>query len=282
MRIGKFEKELKVPVIQNQHRDVLIGMDILKKDPQDSKNTGYDIILTRGFMIGNGEKIPLKEASEIIVNEIIITKKGSRTYEVNEITSEQMHNLLKDFYDGKLKKDPFVKTEDYKQLTNNEKRQWLNEELEQHKQWILRVYQRKHTRPISEVFIQKLWELRRRAMNYHKGKDGSLKPIKIDFYQWIRSIFDKPLYERTGEYPWENKPLPETPKIREQPKESIIQKQVPLKSDYSLSELNYPMERYPIYIGPTESELEQISRSQNRLRSRSRNRSPRRKSRSRS
>src|SRR5437763_13494766 len=77
-------------------------------------------------------------------------------------------------------------------------------------------------------------------MNYHKGKDGSLKPIKIDFYQWIRSIFDKPLYERTGEYPWENKPLPETPKIREQLKESIIQKQVPLKSDYSLSELNYP------------------------------------------
>ena len=201
MRIGKFKKKLKVPVIQNQHRDVLIGMDILKKDPQDSKNTGYDIILTRGFMIGNGEKIPLKEASEIIVNEIIITKKGSRTYEVNEITSEQMHNLLKDFYDGKLKKDPFVKTEDYKQLTNNEKRQWLNEELEQHKQWILRAYQRKHTRPISEVFIQKLWELRRRAMNYHKGKDRSLKTIKIDFYQWIRSIFDKPLYERTGEYP---------------------------------------------------------------------------------
>src|ERR1044071_17903 len=124
-------------------------------------------------------------------------------------------------------------------------------------------------------------------MNYHKGKDGSLKPIKIDFYQWIRSIFDKPLYERTGEYPWENKPLPETPKIREQPKESIIQKQVPLKSDYSLSELNYLMERYPTYIGPTESELEQISRSQNRSprrksRSRSQNRSPRRKSRSRS
>src|SRR2546421_2302726 len=47
------------------------------------------------------------------------------------------------------------------------------------------------------------------------------------------------------------------------------------------------MERYPTYIGPTESELEQISRSQNRLprrksRSRSRNRSPRRRSRSRS
>jgi len=264
MRIGKFEKELKVPVIQNQHRDVLIGMDILKKDPQDSKNTGYDIILTRGFMIGNGEKIPLKEASEIIVNEIIITKKGSRTYEVNEITSEQMHNLLKDFYDGKLKKDPFVRTEDYKQLTNNEKRQWLNEELEQHKQWILRAYQRKNTRPISEVFIQKLWELRRRAMNYHKGKDGSLKPIKIDFYQWIRSIFDKSLYERTGEYPWENKPLPETPIIQEQPKKSTIQEQVPLRFNYSLSELNYPMERYPTYIGPTESELEQISRSQNR------------------
>src|SRR5947207_12438872 len=97
----------------------------------------------------------------------------------------------------------------------------------------------------------------------------------------------KTIYERTREYPWENKPLPETPKIREQPKESIIQKQVPLKPDYSLSELNYPMERYPTYIGPTESELEQISRSQNRSprrksRSRSRNKSPRRKSRSRS
>src|SRR5204862_3149208 len=82
----------------------------------------------------------------------------------------------------------------------------------------------------------------------------------------------------------ENKPLPE---IREQPKESIIQKQVPLKSDYSLSELNYPMKRYPTYIGPTESELEQISRSQNRSprpksRSRSRNRLPRKKSRSKS
>ena len=51
------------------------------------------------------------------------------------------------------------------------------------------------------------------------------------------------------------------------------------------------MERYPTYIGPTESELEQISKSQNRSprrksrsrsRSRSRNRSPQRKSRSRS
>ena len=101
-------------------------------------------------------------------------------------------------------------------------------------------------------------------MNYHKGKDGSLKPIKIDFYQWIRSIFDKSLYERTGEYPQENKPLPETPIIQEQPKKSTIQEQVPLRSDYSLSELNYPKERYPTYIGPTESELEQISRSQNR------------------
>ena len=129
------------------------------------------------------------------------------------------------------------------------------------------------------MFIQKLWKLRRKALNYHKGKDGSLKLIKIDFYQWIRSIFDKSLYERTGEYPWENKPLPKTPIIQEQPKESIIQKQVPLRSDYLLSELNYPMERYPTYIGPTESELEQISRSQNRSprrksRSRSRNRSP--------
>ena len=134
-------------------------------------------------MIGNGERIPLREASEIIVNEIIITRKGSKIYEINEITGEQMHNLLRDFYDGKLKKDPFVRTDDYKQLTDKEKRQWLNEELEQHKQWILRAYQRPHSRPISEVFIQQLWELRRRAMNYHKGKDGSLRPIKIDFYQ---------------------------------------------------------------------------------------------------
>ena len=120
-------------------------------------------------------------------------------------------------------------------------------------------------------------------MNYHKGKDGSLKPIKTDFYQQIRSIFDKSLYERTGEYPWENKPLPETPIIQEQPKESTIQKQVPLRSDYLLSELNYLMERYPTYIGPTELELEQISRSQNKSprrksRSRSQNRSPRKKS----
>src|SRR3989337_2105465 len=154
MRIGSFDKELEVPVIQNQHRDVLVGMDILKKDPKDSKNTGYDIILSRGFMVGNGERIPLKEASEIIVNEIIITRKGSKTYEINEITGEQMHNLLRDFYDGKLKKDPFVRTDDYKQLTEKEKRQWLNEELEQHKQWILRAYQRPHSKPISEVFIQ--------------------------------------------------------------------------------------------------------------------------------
>ena len=121
MRIGKFEKDLQVPVIQNQHRDVLIEMDILKKDPQDTKNTGYDIILTKGFMVGNGERIPLKEASEIIVNEIIITQKGSKIYEINEITGEQMHNLLRDFYDGKLKKDPFIRTEDYKYLDNKEK-----------------------------------------------------------------------------------------------------------------------------------------------------------------
>src|SRR3990170_682437 len=170
-------------------------------------------------MVGNGERIPLKEASEIIVNEIIITQKGSKIYEINEITGEQMHNLLKDFYDGKLKKDPFIRTEDYKQLNDKEKRQWLNEELEQHKQWIFRAYQRPHSRPISEVFIQQLWELKRRAMNYHKRKDGSLRPIKIDFYQWIRSIFNKPLYERTGKHPWENKPLPKTLKLQEQPKE---------------------------------------------------------------
>jgi hypothetical protein len=44
-----------------------------------------------------------------------------------------MHNLLKDFYDEKYKKDPFVRSKDYRQLTNNEKRQLLNEELEQHK-----------------------------------------------------------------------------------------------------------------------------------------------------
>ena len=291
MRIGKFEKDLQVPVIQNQHRDVLIGMDILKKDPQDTKNTGYDIILTKGFMVGNGERIPLKDASEMIVNEIIITQKGSKAYEINEITSEQMHNLLRDCYDGKLKKDPFIRTEDYKHLNNREKRQWLNEELEQHKQWILRVYQRPHSRPISEVFIQQLWELRKKAMNLHKGTHGSLKSIKIDFYQWIRSIFNKPLYERTGKYPWENKTLPEIPKLQEQPKELIIQKQGQSEFNYPiytrLSELNYPMERYPTYIGPTESELEKMSRSrtrssQRKSRSRSRTRSPRRKSRSRS
>src|ERR1041384_3666028 len=103
--------------------------------------------------------------------------------------------------------------------------------------------------------------IKKKAMNYQEGRDES---IKADFYQWIRSIFNKSLYERTGEYPWENKPLPEAPKIQEQPKEPTIQERIPF--NYSLSELNYPMERYPTYIGPTESELEQMSRSRSQNR----------------
>ena len=115
------------------------------------------------------------------------------------------------------------------------------------------------------MFIQQLWELRRRAMNLHKRKDRSLKPIKLDFYQWIRLIFNKSLYERMGKHPWENKPLPEIPKSQEQSEKLITQEQRQLKFNYpiytGLSELNYPMERYPTYIGPIESELEKISRS---------------------
>ena len=52
-----------------------------------------------------------------------------------------------------------------------------------------------------KFIYQTIMEIKKKAMNYQKGKDGSLKPIKTDFYQWIRSIFDKSLYERTCKYP---------------------------------------------------------------------------------
>jgi hypothetical protein len=81
--------------------------------------------------------------------------------------------------------------------------------LLKHKQWILRAYERPHTNPISEVFIQKLWEYRKQAdLQYSKN----LSTTKGDFYAGIREIFNQPLQTRTGKFPWEDKKLPELPK----------------------------------------------------------------------
>ena len=40
-----------------------------------------------------------------------------------------MHTLLRNYYDGEILKDMFIRTEDYKQLQQKEKRQWLDDKL---------------------------------------------------------------------------------------------------------------------------------------------------------
>ena len=79
-------------------------------------------------------------------------------------------------------------------------------------------YQRENNSLISQEFIQELWEKRRKALRIEKGKmqryelpDGTSTSEKLEFYKWIRQIFDAPLQIRTGRFPWENKELPSIP-----------------------------------------------------------------------
>src|ERR1051325_2606207 len=143
---------------------------------------------------------------------------------ISNITKEQMHTLLDDYYNGELKRDPFVRTDDYKQLSNKEKREWLDDELNRYQQWLKRAYERPHARPISELFIEKLWQTRRKAMKTRKESmqgyqlpDGSTITERENFTGWIRQIFNAPLQTRTGKYPWENKALPDLPKKEQEP-----------------------------------------------------------------
>jgi len=138
-----------------------------------------------------------------------------------------MHTLLQDYYDGELKRDAFVRTDDYKQLSNKEKKEWLDDELNSYQQWLQRAYKRQRENPVSEVFIEKLWQTKKKAMKTRREPiqgyqlpDGSTITEKENFTGWIRQIFDAPLQIRTGKYPWENKALPDLPK---QERESIHQ-----------------------------------------------------------
>src|SRR2546429_2804573 len=141
-----------------------------------------------------------------------------------------MHTLLRNYYDGEILRDTFIRTEDYKQLQQKEKRQWLNDKLNLYQQWLQRAYKRPHTKPISEAFIEKLWETKRKAMKAN-GKprlgyqlpDGSTITEKENFVNWIRQIFNAPLHIRTKEFPWENKALPDIPVEVQEPVHQIIQ-----------------------------------------------------------
>src|SRR5256885_15405125 len=75
-----------------------------------------------------------------------------------------MHTLLQDYYDGELKRDAFVRTDDYKQLSNKEKKEWLDDELNSYQQWLQRAYKKQCENPVSEVFIEKLWQTKKKAM----------------------------------------------------------------------------------------------------------------------
>ena len=57
--ISKYTRIMIIPVIKNQYREMLIGLDILKGEPD--KHNGYVIDLMNGIMSGNNKRIILKE-----------------------------------------------------------------------------------------------------------------------------------------------------------------------------------------------------------------------------
>ena len=147
---------------------------------------------------------------------------------INNITTEQMHTLLQDYYEGDLKKLPFIRSIAYSKMNNREKREWLNRQLDNYKNQLLSKYHRSNSSQISQEFIQTLWERQRKALQIKKGTmqryelpDGTSTSEKTEFYKWIQQIFDAPLQIRTGKYPWENKELPSIPIQQENLQEEL-------------------------------------------------------------
>ena len=204
LQIGKDHKKVKIPVTSSGFIQMILGLPELRE---------YTVNLKREVLITPKEIIPLQKiGNKSAINYVSITTKI-----VNGITNEQMHNLLSDYYDGELKRDPFIRTEEYRSITNKEKKGWSDDKLNQHKKWLLRAYQRPHSRPIDELFIERLWKLRKRAEPYRQDRDD-----KSNFYGWIRGIFNEPVQIRTGKFHWENKELPPTPKGNELSKEQEL------------------------------------------------------------
>src|SRR6266516_1599454 len=149
---------------------------------------------------------------------------------INNITKDQMHTLLRNYYDGEILKDMFIRTEDYEQLQQKKKRQWLDDKLNLYQQWLQKAYERPHAKPISEAFIEKLWETKRKAMRTngepkleYQLPDGSTITEKENFVNWIQQIFNAPLHIRTKKFPWENKALPNIPMEDREPVHQPIQ-----------------------------------------------------------
>jgi endonuclease IV len=67
--ISKHTKEVIIPVINGQFRELLIGLDILRGN---GKNDGYIINLQKGEMYGNNEVIKLEERKDIYLQEILL------------------------------------------------------------------------------------------------------------------------------------------------------------------------------------------------------------------
>src|ERR1041385_5738837 len=202
IQIGPTINQVKIPVTEKGYIQMIIGIPQLQ-------NCIIDI--PKKQITCKGKIISLKSIYDLPTV-------------ISNITKEQMHTLLNDYYNGELKRDPFVKTDDYKQLSNKDKREWLDDELTRYQQWLKRAYERPHERPISEVFVEKLWQTRRKAMKTrkesiqgHQLPDGSTITERENFTGWIRQIFNAPLQTRTGKYPWENKALPDLPKKEQEP-----------------------------------------------------------------
>ena len=185
IQIGPTINRVKIPVTEKGYIQMIIGIPQLQN---------CIINIPKKQMTCEGKIISLKSIYDLPTV-------------INNITKDQMHTLLQDYYEGELKRDAFVRTDDYKQLSNREKREWLNDELNRYQQWLQRAYERPHVRPISEIFIEKLWQTRRKAMKIKEPKqgyqlpDGSIMTEKENFIEWIRQIFDAPLQIRTGKYP---------------------------------------------------------------------------------
>src|SRR5277367_6637197 len=68
--LSKFTRTIIIPVIRNQYREMLIGLDLLKGQPD--RNNGYILNLMKGIMIGNNETIKLQERDKLYLQEILI------------------------------------------------------------------------------------------------------------------------------------------------------------------------------------------------------------------
>ena len=80
---------------------------------------------------------------------------------------------------------------------------------------------------------------------------------KYHFYEWIKELFNKDEYQRTGKRPWDDKPLPVIPKqestIKNEEDQWRNQDQgLYYKNTFDQVNNYY----YPEYKGPSESEIE--------------------------